>query len=199
MEGGVSPPFSVRDVEREGHRSHGSVSPLSRNSSERKQHHVETDMPQDHHAMLEQSGTDKLGKLSEKTSKPGRRTERWSRFATDRWIWELCAMLMSLSSLVAIVLVLRLHDGRPLPDWPFSITINSLVSIFSTIMGFTLLVPIAEGISQAKWHWFQQYRALRDVEVYDQASRGPWGSLKMLWGIRWRWESKLLSFWALGY
>lgn len=95
-------------------------------------------------------------------------------------------MLVSLLSMLAIVLVLRLHEGRPLPTWPFSITINSLVSVFATIMKATMLVPIAAGISQAKWHWFRQLHPLNDIEVYDQASRGPWGALKLLWNIRWR-------------
>ncbi len=95
-------------------------------------------------------------------------------------------MLVSLLSMVAIVLVLRLHEGRPLPTWPFSITINSLVSVFTTIMKATMLVPIAAGISQMKWHWFQQHHVLNDIEVYDEASRGPWGGLKLLWSIRWR-------------
>lgn len=115
-----------------------------------------------------------------------RSLSRGRRFATDWWTWELCAILTSLISLAAIVLVLLLHEGRPLPDWPWSITINSLVSIFATIMSGTMLVPVAAGIGQAKWHWFQKDHALSDIEIYDQASRGPWGALKMVWQIRWR-------------
>lgn len=96
--------------------------------------------------------------------------------------------MCSLICLVAIILILRLHDGRPLPEWPFSITINALVSVFATLMGATMLMPIAEGISQAKWHWFQDIHTLSDIELYDRASRGPYGALKMLWGIRWRYD-----------
>ncbi len=111
---------------------------------------------------------------------------RGRRFATDWWTWELCAILTSLISLAAIILVLLLYKGRPLPDWPWSITINSLVSIFATIISRTMLMPVAAGIGQAKWHWFQRDHALSDIEIYDQASRGPWGALKMVWQIRWR-------------
>lgn len=177
-----------------------SISPLSRTSSvmsrrnedhrrieEHKQHNIEITMPPDHQWILGQlRNYEELDMPTLKGSKHTRATGRWSRLATDWWIWELFAMISSLISFVAIVLVLRLHEGRPVPDWPFSITISSMISIFATIMSATMLVPIAEGISQAKWHWFQQYHVLRDMDVYDQASRGPWGSLKMLWGIRWR-------------
>ena len=151
------------------------------------EHRLKTEMPQDHDPMLEPSRNEEDDRDNKKPSKHGRATDRWSRHATDFWLWELCATVTSLLSLVAIVLILRLHEGRPLPAWPLSITINSLISIFSTIMRWTLLVPIAAGIGQAKWHWFQQYHTLGDVEVYDQASRGPMGALKMLWCIRWRW------------
>lgn len=122
----------------------------------------------------------------QKASRRQRAHSRWSHRATDWWLWELCSLLCSVISLVAIVLVLRLHEGRPLPQWPFSITINSLVSVFATIFSATISVPVAEGISQAKWQWFQQYHTLEDIEVYDRASRGPWGAVKMLWSIRWR-------------
>ena len=183
MEDHVNSRFSAQDWERQGDAAQRNISPVSRASfvsgrgkephermEERKQDHLETEVLQDH-------GLNMLTKES---------SNRWSRIATYQWIWELCALLVSLLSLVAIVLILRLREERPLPDWPVSITINALISIFATVMSATMSVPIAAGVSQAKWSWFQQYHALSDVEVYDQASRGPWGALKMLWNIRWR-------------
>lgn len=200
MEDHVNFRFSAQGMELQDDRTQRSISPLSRTSSvmsrqnedhrrieAHQQHQIEITTPQDHQSILEQSKNyEELDMPMEKGSKRTRAMGRWSRLATDWWIWELSAMLSSLISLVAIVLVLRLHEGRPVPDWPFSITINSMISIFATIMSATMLVPIAESISQAKWQWFQQHHALKDMEVYDQASRGPWGALKMLWRVRWR-------------
>ena len=192
MEDHVNSPLATQGTELQDDRTQRSISPLSRTEDhrrikEKKQHRIDIDTPQDHESMLEQSrNAEELGMGTEKGSRHTRVANRWSRLAADWWIWELCAVLSSLISLVAIVLILRLHEGRPLPDWPFSISINTLISIFATIMSATMLMPIAEGISQAKWHWFQQYHPLKDMEVYDQASRGPWGALKLLWDIRWR-------------
>ncbi|KAL8846811.1 MAG: hypothetical protein Q9221_008119 [Calogaya cf. arnoldii] len=43
-----------------------------------------------------------------------------------------------------------------------------------------MLYCAAEAISQSKWIWFyRQPQRLSDVELYDQASRGPWGALAM--------------------
>ena len=177
-----------------------SVSPLSRTSFGLNRpslyHHGRVDVymgsgshsgtVQDHQPMLERSrGDEKLAPIT-KDSRYTRVTSLWSRLETDWWIKEISAMLISILSLVCIVLILRIYDGRPLHDWPFSITINSLVSIFSTIMGMTVLVPLEQCMSQAKWHWFQEYHPLADMDMYDRGSRGPWGALRMLWDVRWK-------------
>ena len=141
---------------------------------------------QTHQSTLERSkDNEKLAPVT-KVSRYTRATTLWSRLETDWWIKEIGAMLISILSLLSIVLVLRMHEGCPLPDWPFSITINSLVSIFSTVMSLTLLVPLEQCISQAKWHWFQEYYLLADMDMYDRGSRGPWGASRMLWGVRWK-------------
>lgn len=81
----------------------------------------------------------------------------------------------------AIVVILKLYDQKPLPQWRFSITINSLVALFSTISKAALLIPIAEGLSQLKWLWFaERPKKLFDFEAFDKASRGSWGSLQLL-------------------
>ena len=177
-----------------------SVSPLSDASSGLSgpslDHHgrVHADMrsdsesgtAQDHQSMLKKSRDNEKLAPATKDSRITRMTSVWSRLETDWWIKEIGAMLISILSLLCIVTILRMHEGRPLPDWPFSITINSLVSIFSTIMGMTILVSLEECISQAKWHWFQEYQPLVDMDMYDRGSRGPWGALRMLWDIRWK-------------
>lgn len=176
-----------------------SVSPLSHTSSRCSEHGQDCGSIHVHRQLDTESGTapsyqpklgwpidnDKLEPSIEDTKRT-RGTHNWSRFETDWWMKELGALLLSFSSLLCIILILRIHEGRPLPDWPLSITINSLVSIFSTIMGMTLVVPLAECISQAKWLWFQHHHPLSDMEVYDRGSRGPWGALEMLWIFRFR-------------
>ncbi|KAF7195354.1 hypothetical protein HII31_03246 [Pseudocercospora fuligena] len=44
-----------------------------------------------------------------------------------------------------------------------------------------MILPIAEAISQLKWHWYWgRERPILDFERFDSASRGPWGSLMLL-------------------
>lgn len=45
---------------------------------------------------------------------------------------------------------------------------------------------LAEGLSQSKWSWYIRPRRLYDLQVYDNASRGPLGAFQLLWVLRCR-------------
>ena len=97
------------------------------------------------------------------------------------WWWEVYATSLSVASTIAVIAVLISVQRKPLAEWKMSIQPNSLVAIFSTIAKSALLVPIAECISQLKWTYFESPRTLSQLQVFDDASRGPWGSLVLLW------------------
>ncbi|CAI0643376.1 unnamed protein product [Colletotrichum noveboracense] len=123
-------------------------------------------------------------------------------------LWKECCLL-------AIAIILSIHQGQPLPNWPDLISINSLVAIFTAIFKASLIMPVAageptstpplharesqsnhraeqrhwkknaddfvmSGLGQLKWEWFKNPRTLADVVLFDDASRGPWGSLMLI-------------------
>lgn len=94
------------------------------------------------------------------------------------WIWELLSITVAVLALVAIVITLALHKDRPLPKWPSAITINALVAVFTAVFKACLMMPIAEGIGQLKWLWYQKSRPLRHIEQWDLASRGGLSRLR---------------------
>ncbi|OJD40001.1 zinc-binding oxidoreductase protein [Diplodia corticola] len=123
------------------------------------------------------------GVVVEKDADPDRRSQTGSltplgRFG--RWVTEILAYMVSLVALAAIVITLATHDGRPLPDWPFRVSINALISVFAVILKATMLIPVAEAVSQLKWSWYKEARPLHDMARFDHASRGVWGSLKFI-------------------
>lgn len=100
-----------------------------------------------------------------------------SRFRGDNcihrlWMWEILSVAMAALALVAIVITLALHKDRSLPKWPSEITINALIAVFTAVFKACLMMPIAEGIGQLKWLWYQKSRPLRHMEQWDLASRG---------------------------
>lgn len=96
------------------------------------------------------------------------------------WLFELLAWVISAIAMVVLIITLFLVDDHPLPHWPMKITLNSFISILATIVKAAMVVPIAEGISQLKWLWFKKAGVLKDIQTFDEASRGMWGSMKLL-------------------
>jgi hypothetical protein len=52
----------------------------------------------------------------------------------------------------------------------------------SKVASAALLLPVSEALGQLKWSWFQGGKSQKmwDFEIFDNASRGPWGSLLLL-------------------
>jgi hypothetical protein len=80
--------------------------------------------------------------------------------------------------------VLKEYDNQPLPSWPSQITLNTVVALLSTISRAALLEPVIQSVSQYKWIWFQKKRPLKDYAAWDEASRGPLGSLALVFTTR---------------
>lgn len=101
------------------------------------------------------------------------------------WLPETASILASVFSLYILAFLLTFFDGKPVFEWN-GITLNTVVSTLSTASKAALLHAIEELISQWKWILFtRKCRSLLDFERIDAASRGPMGSLVLIW----RWKS----------
>ena len=107
-----------------------------------------------------------------------------NHYFSNTWLPECVAILTSLAATAVIVAVLAANDQRDITEWHFpgDITISALISIFSTIAKSLLAIAVSVGLGQFKWLWFTgKARPIADFDTIDQASRGPWGSLQVLW------------------
>ncbi|KID94384.1 hypothetical protein MAJ_09661, partial [Metarhizium majus ARSEF 297] len=100
------------------------------------------------------------------------------------WMLEMACILLSFSTLILIVMVLSKFDQQSVPDLPLKVTLNTMLSLLVTLTKAAFMFPVSIAISRAQWSWFLQQRPLYDFHVFDQASRGTWGSLVLLWRIR---------------
>ncbi|KAN0108652.1 Protein of unknown function (DUF3176) domain containing protein [Hyaloscypha variabilis] len=104
-----------------------------------------------------------------------------SRFLADGWGLETIGWIVSALFMAAIIVTLMLHNGKPLPEWPFTITINTLISVFSQIGQTALAIPVSACMAQLKWLWFTKERhQLVDFQDIDSASHSPLSSLLLL-------------------
>jgi len=109
------------------------------------------------------------------------------------WWWEISACALSLVSTVLLFVLLVKVEDIPLESWPHPIQINSVIAILTAVSRTAMVVPLAACISQLKWRHFEAPNRLSHLQDYDNASRGPWGSLLILFNFKVR----DLLVWAL--
>jgi Protein of unknown function (DUF3176) len=130
------------------------------------------------------------------TTKALQVSQFFASHSNNWWLSEIFATIISVLAMLTLIGILHNYNGRVVQHLRLGITLNGLVAALSTICRTALMIPVTAGISQAKWHWFSPKAGerhlearLRDLETFDSASRGTWGSLKLLWMMRARYES----------
>ena len=136
---------------------------------------------QENDAPSQQPGTSRHS-ASSRASKRGQKViDGASARAEKLWLWELLACFLSIACLAAIVGVLIYEDNQPLDEWSLFIGPNAVVSFIGTLAKSSFLVALTEVISQYKWlHFLSKPQKLHDLQCFDEASRGPWGSFKLI-------------------
>ncbi|PKX96175.1 DUF3176 domain-containing protein [Aspergillus novofumigatus IBT 16806] len=105
-------------------------------------------------------------------------------FVSDWYVWEVLAVLVSAGTLVAMVAMLIHYDHKPQPAWRL-LSLNSVISWLSTISKACVLFSINECIGQLKWVWFgQRQQRVVDLQSFDTASRGFYGSAVLIWILK---------------
>jgi hypothetical protein len=90
-------------------------------------------------------------------------------------------MATAITALACIGITVGLYDRQPLYTWPHSIKLNTVLSTLATVMKGFMLVPVCASLGQLKWLWYsRQSKPLHDFQLFDIASRGPWGALRLL-------------------
>jgi hypothetical protein len=119
---------------------------------------------------------------------------KYERWVERLWLFEIFALVISTLALLGLVILLQVTNGEKVPNWTirpkhtkaFTVTINSVISIFSTLVKSTVIIPVAACMGELKWLWFNAGHSLTDIQVFDSAARGPLGAVIMLWSFRGR-------------
>lgn len=101
-------------------------------------------------------------------------------FIDKEWTMPILAIVGSMSLTVTITILLTYYNNKPVFDW-HGVTLNAVVSTMTTISKAMLAFVLDECLGQAKWIWLSRQRQpLNDLNLIDQASRGPLGCCKIL-------------------
>lgn len=101
------------------------------------------------------------------------------------WGFELLAVTVSLGALLAIIMVLKREEGKPLTAWTLAITLNTVIATLGTLARTTLAFALSACVGQQKWNWLSiRSDQLVAWERFDEASRGPWGATRLFIWLR---------------
>lgn len=142
-----------------------------------------------------QTGSDKASTLVSETASA---SAKWqpppiskAKSASHWWPWEWLCELLAVGSLGAMVALLWYYHDKPQSAWQQSyFTLNGLIAFLATLVKTGLIVPVSAAIGQRKWLRFipgrtsaRRARRLGDFEIFDEASRGSVGSMKLMFSL----------------
>ncbi|KAF2195656.1 hypothetical protein K469DRAFT_681934 [Zopfia rhizophila CBS 207.26] len=116
------------------------------------------------------------------------------------WLWETSACVVAVCAHFAMIALLGVYDGARVSSWTKPWTLNSNISLMITVIKGAAMIPVAGSLGQLKWKRFWTYRGLSDMDIFDDASRGTLGSLRLVWHLKgWHFASfgALLTITAL--
>lgn len=127
----------------------------------------------------------------------GQQRDEKLTFIEKWWLWEFFALFVCFAALMGVVGFLKPADQKPVAKWVisqtvggfslgFSVSINSVLSIFSTLIKSMVLIPVAEGIGQLKWLWFSDGHRLSDFQRFQAAESGALGAFLLIWTMKGR-------------
>lgn len=110
------------------------------------------------------------------------------------WKWEIAACGLVLAVPAIMVATVFPHRNQPIPQWPFKISINAMLAIYTLVFKSAIAYAVTSCVGQLQWAWFSSgSRPLSDVILFDDAGRSPWGLLAILWAHRLRQPLTILA------
>ncbi|KAK8008230.1 hypothetical protein PG991_010781 [Apiospora marii] len=120
--------------------------------------------------------------------------------ARSMWWWaEILSMLLSIVCMGLILGILAKIQNQPTRSWDLNFTPNALIAVCTTVGKMALMIPVVSCIGQMKWsHFIQSPHPLEHLQRFDDASRGPWGSFRLLTFSIGR-KSHIVTTWGLAF
>lgn len=99
------------------------------------------------------------------------------------WLFEITSLLIALGCFIGMIAIYHHTSNEKLLGHADLI---AYANVLGKITSVALILPVTEALGQLKWHWFHKANAMWDFEIFDKATRGPWGAFLLLYRTRGR-------------
>lgn len=107
-------------------------------------------------------------------------------YSPREWLLESISSILALGLVIATLIIFWYMENKPLSAWRARVSLNATISILTTAYTMALMHGVSTFIGQSKWLYFKNGpRKLADLETFDKASRGVWGSVLLLTTVKW--------------
>lgn len=104
-----------------------------------------------------------------------------TQLSLRQWATSLASLVGCVLIFITIIIIIGTLDQKTPTEW-IGLSPNAVISILSVSFRGLIVFSISECVGQWKWILFSQSpRRLIEFERIDLASRGPLGSLEVLW------------------
>ncbi|KAI2638562.1 hypothetical protein GGS21DRAFT_488654 [Xylaria nigripes] len=106
------------------------------------------------------------------------------------WQGEYMYCLISVTAAVVLIILLYIYNGKSEPSWSGDLRLSTALIAIMSIYRLGLKAIVETCISQGAWIWVSGFRKgkteakLEDFKLFDEASRGLYGALALLWRMK---------------
>ncbi|KAK3393681.1 hypothetical protein B0H63DRAFT_555011 [Podospora didyma] len=128
---------------------------------------------------------------------PKKRRHRARKYFSSAAWWqdEYWMLGVCVATAACLAVLLRQYDNRVVPeDLGFGLQVDTAIIALVTIVRVSLKAFVETALAQGAWIWVSEMAQRRckhnarlsDFKVFDEASRGMWGSLCLIWRMKFR-------------
>ncbi|KAB5578350.1 hypothetical protein GE09DRAFT_1199650 [Coniochaeta sp. 2T2.1] len=116
--------------------------------------------------------------------------ERYKRRSTEpNWFALVCC-----GTAIGLVFLLQHYNNRQVPEFFWGLQLDTVIIALVTVVRVALGAIVESSISQGAWIWVSEasqrrsdhHARLDDFKLFDEASRGLWGSICLIWRMKFR-------------
>ncbi|KAI0109036.1 hypothetical protein GGR51DRAFT_558834 [Nemania sp. FL0031] len=113
-----------------------------------------------------------------------------SLVSDERWQEEYAYCLVCVAAAAVLVALLGAFNGKAEPSWSTEVRLTTVLIAIMSVYRLALKAIMESCVSQGAWIWVSGFRKgkteakLEDFKMFDEASRGLYGALVLLWRMK---------------